>query len=769
MRFWIALLFLLPFTPAYATPIPVKSGEHDGFSRLVVYLPASASRALAPVDGGFRLATDASDPQYAFQNVFELIPRDRLKALVAEPDGTLLLKLASGIVPETFSLESGAFVIDLKNIPPDEAALSPAAAVRDRAKSSPTNAPRPSTPPRQKTVQPVAIGRDYLDLFWQPPHMREATAAPVTISDGAPKPQIPPKPDPRLDGIEESLLRQISRAASQGLVSAQVKPPEVQPEKSGQEAKSPASKAAPESDYDPIGPPPPTPPPYLAVDSMTVIDRDHLVTPPQPQLEVSACPPDRYFDLASWIDERPAFAQISDARRDLLGEFDVPNPRKVMALARLYIAFGFGTESRALLRDMGKDGPGKDALLFVGSVLDQDPAAAASPLARLTDCDGAVALWAFLASDPPPEKRDVAFAALRRNFETLPADLRRSLAPKLVARLTQIRAADVARSLEPAVSRVTTEDRTALDTVEAEIQAKEAVPQALGNLEALSKTNSEQGLRALILWLNGQIDAGGEVDPAALANAEALAFELAKAPEAPELRRIAAIGHAANSEFPKAFEIYADPTTIADPNGTLAAIFTRLVGQASDAVFLRTLYDELPLAEEVARIPDLRHELAGRAISLGMPAVAVRLLGKAAPLTEQDKTLLARAALLELDPAAALAHLKDLGGQQVEQLRAEALSRLGRHNDARAAYLRAGNPEDARAQSWHKGDWSNLETSPDAVEKQFLETFGAAPSPGTEIQGGPITQARSLLERSQAERETLSKMLDRLALPTAQE
>ncbi|WP_146694558.1 hypothetical protein [Thioclava sp. F42-5] len=768
MRLWFALLFLLPLAPAHATVIPVKSGEHDGFSRLVVYLPASASRAITPVDGGIRIDTDAPEPQFATQNVFELIPRDRLQALAAQADGGLFLKLAPGVAPETFSLESGAFVIDLKDPSPGQN-VPPVIATGEHRSQTTSTKPPPASRPRPKTVQPVRIGDDYLDLFWRATTAQEEPAnAPVNISDGAPKPPLPPKPDPRLDGIEERLLRQMSRAASQGLVSPQMTPTEEKPAQ-GRHAPPPTGDRAAETAEIPQAPPGPRPPPHLAIDSVTAIDRDQLATGLQAPPEVSGCPPDRYFELANWVDERPAFAQISDARKGLLGEFDAPNPRKVTALARLYIAFGFGTEARALLRDMGKDGPSKNALLFVGAVLDADPAAATSPLAQLTDCNGAVALWAFLAADPLPEKRDVAFAALRRHFEALPADLRRSLAPNLVARLTQIGAADVARSLEPAVSRITTGDRRALDTMEAEIQVVEGDPQASGRLEALSKTNSAQGLRALILWLNSQIDAGGAVDPAALANAEALAFELADAPEAPELRRIAAIGHAANSEFGKAFEIYSDATEIADSKGTLEAIFSRLVGQAGDGDFLRTLYDQLPLAEKAAQTSGLRQELAGRAISLGMPAVAVRLLGQADPLSVQDKTLLARAALLELDPAAAVAHLKNLEGKQIEQIRAAALSRLGRHDEARAAYLRAGNPEGARAQSWHKGDWSSLDAPPDAVEQRFLETFGATSSQTKEVKGGPLTRARSLLEQSQAERETLSKMLDRLALPPVQQ
>ena len=758
----LLMWLLLSCTPACAFPVAIRSGEHADFSRLVISLPANATWRFEEVRDGYRLATDIPDARFETRGVFRLIPKTRLKGLVKESGGRLFFETAKNITARHFTLDDGSLVIDFRTVI-----------------ETPSNTGAPSEPPDPapvateglaipKTIQPVAIGTPHLDLYWKTETILTPDAPPPPspeIRDRSPAPATPAPPNPQIAEIEGNLTREIGRAASQGLIA--VDPTQSAVPLQRDEAKSKAG-------------PPPQPPPdpiapqdHIAYRLTTAVDRDQLQMSHDIYTKTGeTCPPESYFDIAAWADDRPALDQIGEARRRLLGEFDIPDQTWVIALARIYIAFGFGVEARALLADLAEPAPNVAALLFLAAVLDEDRAAAAMPLARMTDCESAVALWALLGASPPPEKGAVNFSAVTRSYAALPPDLRQVLGPKLVSKLIAIGAPDVAQSIRMALARVSIDDEAALDVVDARLSHEAGSQEAAPALEKLSQRNAPEGVEALLLLVDEQLADRQTVPPAQVEQALALAFELSGAPEAPALVRAAALGYASQHKFDAAFDTLAAWPQSVEPlmrAKTHEKVLTMLLEQPDDALFLRLYFSQ---REGILKSPPgkpVRTALANRLVELGMADAATEILKTSRDFTQSDKLIFARAALVALDPAAALAHLGGVDGIEAEKLRGDALSRLGLHDGARSAYLRAGEDDKARAEAWHQGDWNTLRHGGDAVEKNFIEAFDTQRNIGGGDDPGPIRAARSLLAASKEERKALQDMLDRLGKSGADE
>ena len=70
IRIAIALLLLLA-TGASAAPILVRSGEHDGFTRLVMEYGAAIDWQVGRTDDGYELRIAKQPPDYDFTEAFK--------------------------------------------------------------------------------------------------------------------------------------------------------------------------------------------------------------------------------------------------------------------------------------------------------------------------------------------------------------------------------------------------------------------------------------------------------------------------------------------------------------------------------------------------------------------------------------------------------------------------------------------------------------------------------------------------------------------------
>ncbi|WP_417806283.1 hypothetical protein [Thioclava sp.] len=761
----LALFLCCLALPAHAVPVAVRSGEHADFSRLVVMLPKGAQWKVEPRADGYRLESKMKNPEFQLQDVFRLIPRTRLERVQSDAAaGGLLFETAKGVEVRSFQLRLGGVVLDFYDAPaPVEVALD--------SKSPPVPAPH--------SVHPVPIGAAHLDLYWsglvadpEPSLSNNQRATPRTpVTDEAPL-SVPPieRADERVTAVEVRLRQELARAASQGLIEIEMPklPKPVEVEGPSPDAPTPeAQDEAPDAHYQTHD--------HIAFKSETSIDQARPSGHPALGRTENGlrCAPDSLFDLGAWMRDGDASDQIGEGRRAVMGEFDRPNQDEVIKLARTYLSFGFGAESRALLRDMGEPGYARDALMYLADLFDEQLAARRSPFAQMVGCDGYVSVWALLGADPLPSKEDVNFAAVQRTYLGLSPQLRQTIGPDLVARLIAIDAPDIARAIRPALSRITVEDQSALDMVDAQLTLQEGGDDADHALAKVVAKDGTHAADALLLLVDDKLSHGQAINSATTQNARALAFELRGGPAAYRLLRAAVMGHASVGEFDEAIALMTDWPRGAEPElrtRTRGEMVGLLAKHPNNGIFLRNLFANWESVVAAAKRDDLRFELADRLIKLGFEDTATPILAQASPPGDKDLLLMGKAALASRDAAAALTHLEGIAGPEAEQLRARALALIGEHGAAQIAYSNVSDPEGALREAWRDGDWDFVRDNAVDTERDFVETF-APKLPALDSAAkpsGPLAHAEALINASEKERKIFQEMLGKFSVPGAE-
>ncbi|MEI2806015.1 MAG: hypothetical protein V9G18_08765 [Albidovulum sp.] len=594
--------------------------------------------------------------------------------------------------------------------------------------------------------------------------LREDPAVAIGMPVQEPAAKAPPMADARVTEAQTELLQQLSRAASQGLIEIETKPLR---HEDGTRPQPPGTTAVPEPGNADL------PPEGLPVHAETSIDRDapsNVARPPVTP-DGGACLPGEAFDIAAWGDLRPLTIQIAERRAALVGEFDRPSAEAVTALAKLYLHFGFGAESRAVLKAFDVEPEDRAVLADMGRILDGAAPGAGTSFDGMTGCDTPAALWAVMSLPGLPPATDVDTGAVVRAFSALPAHLRRLLGPGLVERLMSVGAASAAQSVRNAIARVPDDGGRVLDLVEAQIALGSGAPEdGERKLDPLARSNDPLSPEALILAIQSRLQRGEAVDPGLADTAEALAFERQNGPDGPLLAALHILSRASTGDFGRAFAAYRDWP--GHPSGpvrvdTATRLFAMLAAKADDRTFLTLYFGHADMLE--ASAPDLllRLDLGDRLAGAGFPSALRHLLKGETGYTERGRRLLARAALEEFRPAEALAQISGLAGPEAERLRAEALVLQGDHAAAAAGFGAIGDAERAALEAWRGGDLRSTSASGPAPIKAALEalgrstgaaeaadTTGEAPTPP-----GPLAAGRTLVEETRAARAAIEALL----------
>ncbi len=756
-----ALAWLAAADAAPAESIAVRSGEHDGFSRLVVAAGAGTGWALGRDGDRYTLRLERPDAAFDTSKAFDLIPRTRIADLGAEGGGgELRLTLACDCHASAFGIAGGLVVIDVADgpAPPDAGFERP---LPPRIADAPPAKPVAATPPLRAALPGITFSDPYFPSLWAtagdraptpppagpppagPPARhgpagrtsapssaeipREAPAAAEAAPEATASGPVtqPPLPDPRILAAESALLLQLGRAATQGLVVARLPdaqaaavPPEPPAGAMHGAAAAPSSgaSAARTTAADGAGDG------SLAIAAATSIDRavapggsDTGVTP-----DGAACPPGEEFALADWGDDRPAALQIADARLSLVGEFDRPDPPAIVALARLYLRFGLGSEARAALDAFGI--PDRDApwLRDLAAIVDGDAPAPDSRLAALAGCENPASLWALLAQADSPRLDDARSRAVLRAFSALPLALRRDLGGRLADIFLAGGKPDLAHAVAAAIAR--SPDAEPADTGLLDARVKEAAGRiadadaAYSRVIADDPANAPQAVADLMRL---RLKNGTAIEPALAEAAGAFAFEREDTALGRELSGLHILGLAAAGDFATAAGLLragdegdAHGAAAIPPDTGIAFLRIAAAG-ADDAAFAAIFFEArdrgLTGSQTGSLTGDDRLAVAGRLLAIGLPQPAGALLAGAGPAGADPadpagRLLDARIALAAADPSRAASLLADADGPEAAALRAEALSRMNEHSAAAAALAAAGDSAGSAREAWRAGD-----------------------------------------------------------------
>lgn len=486
----ICLAFLLSTSAAWGQTVQVRSGEHPGFTRLAMDLPAGTEWRLGRIDGGYGLAVDAP---LEISRVYRLIGRERLARLGTAP-GRLDLGIDCVCHVTAFETKRGTVVLDIRagTAPADSRFETPLAAV---TAPQPPPAPPPAPAPASGAPLPPAPGYDWQTLPSSAPVLADAT----------------------LDPLREALLRKLADGAARGVVDIVDRiPPRPEPAPMPEQVRI---EEAPGFLPDPAQP----------------------ITP-----EGRACIADDRVVIGAWGSDIPAAEEIARARAALVTEFDQPDPEAITRAVRYYLHLGFGAEARQLAESFPINPHERALWEAMANILEGRPQTS-DILATMAGCDADVAMWAILAApSPTPGEVEQTEAALR-SFSALPTHMRQHLGPQLAERFAARHDANAVLMVREAVDRGTTVPSASSRMMAALAQQDDA------QLEAMVTEGGTQSGDALIALADRRLAAQEPLDPATVTALAALRHERRGGEGEAQVARLHVLGLGSNGDFAAAF------------------------------------------------------------------------------------------------------------------------------------------------------------------------------------------------------------------------
>lgn len=357
-----------------AQTVTVQSGEHAGFTRLVLDIGATRDWRLDAQGDRVRLVLDPPVDGFDITRVFDMIPQTRLAALAVDDGLELTLACECVVVPERF--RDRYLVLDIRagQRPPAPVAADETPAQRPLAQQLP-DMTRILLESRGSVAQPVLS---------EPLGAEPLAAASLTDVD--------------LQAAARIMAEQLARASAAGLLDA--------------------AAGRPMSDADPLPatvvPPTASPPPPPEPDPASQAARPILIAPPVPSVPiraetafdmavprvVAAVPSDvvgrcvgEAINIADWAMGATIQSGLGALRLALYDPRDQLQPEAVLALARHYLAFGFGAEAAFWLNQINN--PPK-TLLALSALVDEGPGPQFPPEPEFLGCSDSELLWRYL-------------------------------------------------------------------------------------------------------------------------------------------------------------------------------------------------------------------------------------------------------------------------------------------------------------------------------------------------------------------------------------
>ncbi|WP_051927571.1 hypothetical protein [Ruegeria halocynthiae] len=703
---FLALFLTAAATGGVAQEVTVRSGEHDGYTRLVAQVPQGTEWAVTQTKNGARLQVALDDVVFQTGSIFQRLTQNRLAAVSqVNPGAALEMEFGCDCAASAFLFKDTMIVVDI--------------------------APGTALPPISKDIPPLTLPK----------------AARVE------KPLIPTHPlDPltlpllglNARGFEEQLSTRLLQGADRDIVDLNI---------------APAGPRASVDDHSLFIPPGAE----LNINVTSVLDDlNGLLGPDIPQLEKRPpCVSSAELGFDKWTDNRPFLEQVSALRSGLFHEFDTIDKARALQLAKLYAYSGFGAEALRALDLLKVQSEDTSRVAAIAQILDDTRLTAPNPFAGLQRCESDSALWATLTEGHLQE--DANLTAIEQSFARLPDHLRRYIGPTLAEILVNRQEIEAARRVLRSVDRVETQ------TSPSAVQAKAKVATAEGDAprtEALLKeviTTSDAALEAPLAlarlvdkrWLDR-----GAVSPQELGLAASYTVEFRRSEIGPQMLRTHAVALSLANEHDAALNLAGELPENADSAETLNRVMLVLTERADDTTFLRRALS-LPKKHIQGLTTDTAIAVADRLASLGFSKSVLKLARR-----PQDKLrrgararLRARAALLDQRPHQAMLELADDPSDKAVQLRATAMQAVGDFRAAGDLMRITGDPDAANRLFWLADLPDEADPNTDTKFSQVVQaTQSLSRAPSRQAQK-PLADAASLLQDSADTRQRIGELL----------
>ncbi len=692
---------------ANARPVTVRTGEHDGYTRLVVQVPSGTDWTLAQTRNGARLSVALEDVTFDTGSVFQRLTQNRLAAISQKSPGEALeMQFGCDCVASSFLYKDTMIVVDIT----------------------------------AAKIQP-AISSDI-----PPPLLPKAVPAPNPLDSAQPLKALSlPVVNLNARLLESQLSTRLLQGADRDLVDLELAP--VGPRAS-------IAKDVLQQPFDL----------NANINVTSVVDElnDQFGARLMPIERYPACFTSADLGFDKWSEADPFPLQLAELRTTLFQEFDHLDADSALKLAKLYAFHGFGAESLRMLELLGKvSSPEMTRIAAIAQYLDRGGVSDPNPFAGLQNCESDAALWSVLTEGVLAE--DAALNAIEQSFARLPRHLRRHLGPELSEIFVKGKELEAARRVMRGVGRVQTNPSASASNANAKIAASDGDGPLAETLltDAISAPGSTlEAPVALVRLVDKRWTDRGSVSAKEVALAASFAAELRESSLQPVLQRTHAVALGLSQEFDQSLDILEEIPKGPEHDAGLNQIKQVLTERADDTTFLRRVLT-MSAEHRNALTTSTAIAVADRLVSLGFARPAHVLASRS-----QDKAraadrarLRAHSALLSRRPHQALLELADDSSKKATQIKLQALQSVNDYATAGSLSLALGNYDEANRFFW----LADLPDEVDTVQgprfgriSQTTQNLSRQPS---RVPGKPLADARTLLQDSADTRQQIAELL----------
>jgi len=785
---WLALLLSFLLTSgASAKTLAVQSGEHADFSRIVILFDDVPNWTLGKVAKGYELRVEDESVEYDLSTVFELIPKTRLTAIKQKSGGRLTFVVTCNCHADAFEIRSG-LVVDIKGGPansrsPFEVALPE---VGDPATLEAT-ARRPVPRPERVTMQSPStfpattfehVKAPRTQFAWRTDLLGTPDPDLVAAETVAEAPEIPPETshsapltDPVADA-QSDLIVQLGRAASQGLISADLsETDQLIGDALVDETAHPEMMEATDASTDLLEIIEQTFNENVSFETAIDRSRNERVANKHVNINGDECLASAPLDIANWGKPPTDQDPVTFSRAGIIGEFDFVDTEEIEKLAKQYLYYTFGAEAGALIDIFNADFEHVELLLNLAQVMDASPVGNPVLDHAQLQCETNAALWAALIAETLPRSGQIATEAILASFADLPLHLRRHLGPNLAAKFVEIGETETAMAIKDTIARAPGDHGDGFTMMSAGIALKNGGFEAGANqLTSVIEGDGPNAPEAVVQLIDSTLDAGQKVPVALAESAAALASEARGTSVGMELRRVYLRNKAHSDgglEVLRETENAAQKEEISQEAAASLRqeIYEFAVQNTSDPSYLGLVLESpLQLGNTVEAV-EVRRAIAMRLIDLELPVQARDVLSEDVSVPEpEDRKIYARAFLAERRPDLAMGYLAGLSDEDAIALRALAHEQAGEFDRAAESYGVVDNSE-ARARSLWRGQiWAEVVEAGTEQEKAavgLLLEDKAQPEDTSKV----LAMNRRMLEQSQTTRTILQNLMDSAPIP----
>ncbi len=805
IAFGLVLISALPM--AAQSLVTVQSGEHDGFTRIVLATDPGQDWQVVESYGKATLQFPGQKLDFSTATVFDRISTARIAAVQGnsgENGSAFTLELNCGCEVKGFAFADNYIVLDVFDGPelgPEPVAQNeplwrpdalpyiqpPArqerflAFVMTQAPVQPVLLPDP--PPRAAPVAPEAP--DGLAMLSEPALPDAVAFAASVIEDKMEEvgavvsemnTEIVVQDDPellaRIEDAQNQLLAQLTRAADQGLVDFALAPVEKVEEVVVDTVEEVPPATMPEIDSVLMQ--------QLSARTAYAQNNEDALAEIVNQFAMPQCLGDAVFSMESWGDGRAFSDQLSALRSGLLGEFDTPDAEVAEKLIQLYLRFGLGAEARLILSEMQEQPEYASIYNDMADLLEGEPERVNGQILQGVGCGGAHEMW-YLATGRG-NYQVFEPLAISEVFSNYPIEVRTIIGPALAQAFIERGQVDAGHVVLEIVRRADGEVSSEQLLAEASVlEAQSNIDGAQRIYRNMINSNDERAPEAMIALARGLLNDGRSLPESLLVDIESAAFFNRETSLADPLRlweiRVRAEVEGADKALAQIAEsIEERPDLLAELQQLAAGIFeVSSAAQLGDYQYAQMVLRYASLLDQGEKGDLARLKIAKEMAGIGLPESALDVLTPNLTRPQTATTQLVAAAYVQLfEPEQALDLL--IGDSSLEAYKIKLDAYLQMEDYAAVAQMLAQdfaaevslNEVALRAGDWEKirqagavgtlAAYMNNETpdaigeTPSAPEDGFLAPVGMQEEPS-------LKAVRELLAINQASRSFLEDVI----------